>query len=1255
MKLIQIIGFIFFISIPAFSQNLKLVTPVGHTDGIWSLKFSPDNKQILTASRDATVKVWDVATGRLLHNFTDHTNPVISGQFSSDGTKILSIGRKGSIKIWEMTSGKLFHDLTLSEVDVYDAQFSPDGQKVVIPDMDLTIRVWDVTSGKVLHEFTGKGDMDPGVLLSGHFSPDGKQVIGKNWKTINIWDVASGELLHVFAEHPDGVQSVHFSPDGKMIVSGCYDGSIKLWDLSTGKTLLEFKGHSESVNSTHFSPDGQSIVSASDDGTVKIWDITSGNLLKDFTGHTDWVNSAIFSPDGKMIESASKDGTVKIWDVATGKLLNDFRGYSAGYFSPDSKMVVSTSGYRKIKIWNAMSGELIHDLSGHTKLLQYARFIPESKMIAIRSSDGIVKIWDSEKGQILHIIKLYKNWDHTGQFSFDGKMIVTWNTRTIKIWDLSLGKPIHDFTDHSDYIFTAQFSPDNKLIASASADKTIKIWDVASGSLIRTLVAHTDRVSSAKFSPDGKLIVSSSWDNTIKIWDVASGSLIHDLIGSREIFSPNSKMMGAVHGNVIKIWDTATGKLLHTFSGHTSYINSLQFSADGKLIVSSGLDDTIKVWDVNSGTLIHDFIEPDGWVESAYFSPDGRTVLSVTNIEGLLNIKIWDVTSGKNIRQFEFRGSPYHGFTFEEINFEQDLLLSYRNSELIFHRISDGKELFSFIPIDSMDWVVVDPEGRFDATQNAMNLMHFVLGDEIIEFQQLKDRYYEPGLMNKVLGYSDEPLRKSRGLNNILLHPTIDLTHPSENKGKLGIELTNRGGGIGKVKIWINGKEVETDVRGKKPKRNAKELKINYNIQDHPYIKTGELNIIEVKAYNEEEYLVSQGKKIYYMADGTKEEPKLYAMVAGSSNYSGDALDLNYAAKDAVEFANALTLVGNRLFGTDKVDIRLLTTQQKDFAFWPTKENIERTFREISNKANPFDVFVVYLSGHGTNYGGSEGDFYYLTSDAASGNLTDPVVRKQVAISSEEFTEYIKWVPALKQVMILDACNSGQLAEDLLAKKEARSSAEIRALERMKDRTGMYVLAGSAADAVSYETSIYGQGLLTYSLLFGMKGASLRESKYVDVMQLFQFAADKVPELAENIGGIQKPEVRIPYGGESFDIGLVTEEEQTKIILPSPKPLFLRSSFSDEDTFDDHLRLSEMLDEKISELQAMGSEVIFIDAARFTDAYSLKGRYVKKGDNYVVQVRLFKGDDAINKFDVEGSSTSEIVEKIMESALQQME
>ena len=98
---------------------------------------------------------------------------------------------------------------------------------------------------------------------------------------------------------------------------------------------------------------------------------------------------------------------------------------------------------------------------------------------------------------------------------------------------------------------------------------------------------------------------------------------------------------------------------------------------------------------------------------------------------------------------------------------------------------------------------------------------------------------------------------------------------------------------------------------------------------------------------------------------------------------------------------------------------------------------------------------------------------------------------------------------------------------------------------------------GCASDRVSYEASKYSQGLLTYALLQGMRGGRLREGEYVDVMDLFQYAADQVPQLAMNIGGIQKPLVLAPRG-TSFDIGRLVEADRKAISMAKPKPLILR-------------------------------------------------------------------------------------------------
>ncbi len=633
-----------------------------------------------------------------------------------------------------------------------------------------------------------------------------------------------------------------------------------------------------------------------------------------------------------------------------------------------------------------------------------------------------------------------------------------------------------------------------------------------------------------------------------------------------------------------------------------------------------------------------------GGAEKLIFQKFLNPELAISSNQNGDSLFVWEVNSLRitDSIKLPFQKSYSNYKLKEQYDLTPDLsrLLYLDNGEILVHDRRNHRSVrIAFLEDDNFVAYTHLDSLMFDASQNIDKYVYFREKNRIIGFDQLKDRYYEPGLIQKVLGYSKEPLRKSRGLGSIDMYPSLELRHPDQNVGKLGIYLKNQGGGIGKVSIQINGKEATPDARGSSFDPHRATAVLEYAIKDHPYLIPGGVNQIEVKAYNAEEYLSSRVKKIYYLVDEKKVEysPSLHAIIIGTSNYSGEALDLNYAAKDALDFAKALEMVSNKYFTEDKVNIQLLSTEETDYSKWPTKENIAKSFASLSKTTHPADVLVVYLSGHGINYGGADGDFYYLTSEASSGELRDPALKESVAISSAEFTEYIKSVPALKQVMIIDACNSGQLAEDIMRARTDRPSSEIRALERLKDRTGMYVLAGSAADAVSYEASIYGQGLLTYSLLFGIKGAALRENKFVDVMDLFQFAANEVPKLAENIGGVQKPEIRVPFGGQSFDIGISDSEIQNKITLPSPKPIFVRSSFQDQDTFNDDLKLSEKLDAELKEFStARGEEqrLVFIDVSRFDEAYSIKGRYTKSGSSYVVNVRLFRGNELIDKFSV---------------------
>jgi hypothetical protein len=419
--------------------------------------------------------------------------------------------------------------------------------------------------------------------------------------------------------------------------------------------------------------------------------------------------------------------------------------------------------------------------------------------------------------------------------------------------------------------------------------------------------------------------------------------------------------------------------------------------------------------------------------------------------------------------------------------------------------------------------------------------------------------------------------------------------------------------------------------------------------ENHPLLKSGR-NVLEVQAYNTEGYMRSRGLEFRFdeAERPEAEKPQVWLVASGVAKYRGAQLNLRFAAKDAHGIASALDLGAKRLFGTDKVHARVLSSTDTDPANAPTRANLVAALEE-ARAAKAQDILVVYLAGHGVTAGGRDGDFYYLCADAASDDLRDEAVRDQVALSSAKLTELLKQIPALKQVMILDTCAAGRVIEELTLKRDVPSN-QTRALDRLKDRTGTYLLAGCAADAVSYEASRYGQGVLTYSLLMGLRGAALREERFVDVERLFNYSVDTVPELAGSLGGIQRPRISAP-DGSSFDIGELSAEDRSLVPLQAVLPVVVRSGFQEATMFDDVLGLGPLVDDLLRERAALPNpRYHFVDGRGLPDSYRLVGRYTRTGDQTTVAVNVYRDAQLVHSFSIPGSprNPAEIAQKLVD-------
>ena len=207
-----------------------------------------------------------------------------------------------------------------------------------------------------------------------------------------------------------------------------------------------------------------------------------------------------------------------------------------------------------------------------------------------------------------------------------------------------------------------------------------------------------------------------------------------------------------------------------------------------------------------------------------------------------------------------------------------------------------GQTLARLISLDQSDWAVVDPQGRFDASPGGMTLMHWNVGADVIAFSQLKDRYSEPGLLAKLLGFNKEPLRDVSAFDHVDLFPTLKVPSKVPGSGKLTLSLSNRGGGLGRVQVFVNGVELKADARGPGVNPNAPQATLTVDVSHAPSLVPGKQNTIRVVTWNKQGYLSSRGTEMVYTPRGQAQTapPSLWAIVCGIDAYAGPELRLTY-------------------------------------------------------------------------------------------------------------------------------------------------------------------------------------------------------------------------------------------------------------------------------------------------------------------------------------------------------------------------
>ncbi|XP_060102601.1 pleiotropic regulator 1 [Heteronotia binoei] len=313
----------------------------GHLGWVRCIAVEPGNQWFVTGSADRTIKIWDLASGKLKLSLTGHISTVRGVIVSGRSPYLFSCGEDKQVKCWDLEYNKVIRHYHGHLSAVYGLDLHPTIDVLVTCSRDSTARIWDVRTKASVHTLTG---------------------------------------------HTNAVATVKCQAAEPQIITGSHDTTIRLWDLVAGKTRVTLTNHKKSVRAVVLHPRQYTFASGSPDN-IKQWKFPDGNFIQNLSGHSAIINTLAVNSDGVLVSGAD-NGTMHLWDwrtgynfqrvhaaVQPGSLDSESGIFACGFDQSESRLLTAEAD-KTIKVYREddTATEETHPVSWKPEIIKRKRF-----------------------------------------------------------------------------------------------------------------------------------------------------------------------------------------------------------------------------------------------------------------------------------------------------------------------------------------------------------------------------------------------------------------------------------------------------------------------------------------------------------------------------------------------------------------------------------------------------------------------------------------------------------------------------------------------------------------------------------------------------------------------------------------------------------------------------------------------------------------------------------------------------------------